>query len=196
MTRRFWIPVGVAVALMVVLAIAVTKWADAHKGGVLPDYGTLPAFTLENSDGRPVTENDLRGKVNLVDLFYTDCAVGCAEKTVRLRELYDLYAESPRIDFVSITVDPEHDTVEKLRRYADSIGVTDTRWQFLRGSVDEIKSLAEAGLKLPIDRPLLPSGKIVLVDTQNRIRGYYSSEDPYGIRLLKEDIRRLGREMR
>ena len=98
--------------------------------------------------------------------------------------------------FLSISVDPDRDSLTVLQRYANDHGVTDNRWLFARGALVDVAYLMEKGFMLAADE--LPSGhpsQFILVDEQGQIRGYYTNEDPSGMNALKLHIRELARAL-
>jgi protein SCO1/2 len=151
--------------------------------------GQLPDFNFVESTGRPFGLNELKGKINVVDFIFTSCPMICPVMSGKMAQLYRDFADKPQVRFVSITVDPETDTLPVLQAYAKSHGVTDNRWVFLRGPIEDIVSLSEKGFMLAADR--LPGGhstRFILVDDQGGIRGYYDSYDDLSLAKLREDI--------
>ena len=109
----------------------------------------------------------------------------------RVAELYQKYSTTDKVRFVSISVDPVRDSLAVLRKYANDYGVTDDRWLFLRGELDEVHRVSEQGFMLAGDFPTIHSTKLVLVDKDSRIRGYYDSFDEESLRLLTVHVREL-----
>jgi protein SCO1/2 len=116
--------------------------------------------------------------------------------TANMAELYKLYEGSDKVHFLSVSVDPERDSLSVLQQYAKDHGVTDKRWLFARGELKDVANLLEKGFMLAADD--LPTGhpsKFILVDNNGEIRGYYSGDDKSSIELLKNNIRDLARKM-
>ncbi len=150
-----------------------------------PVLSTLPAFTLVDTTGKPFGSNELRGQVWIASFFFSRCPSVCPLLMSHMAELQKLYQERhiDGIRLVSITVDPEHDTPEVLRAAEPGYGVDPSRWTLLTGPRTDIHTLCTAGFHVPgLDVPAEKSGdiphttKVVLVDTQNRIRGYYDTD--------------------
>jgi len=113
----------------------------------------------------------------------------------KMGELYKLYDSSSRVQFISISVDPEHDSLTVLQAYAERQGVTDNRWVFLHGAIDSVVNLSENGFKIAADD--LPGGhttRFILVDQKGRIRGYYDGLDDASLGIMKTHIRQLAGE--
>lgn len=142
MTRRT--SCGLAFTLALQLAGSAPSWAHATKDNArLPIVGPAPPFTLTAATGERQTLADLRGKVLAVTFIYASCTDTCPLLTTKMVAIqHRLGADfGPRIGFVSITVDPEVDTPEVLRRYADARGANVHGWHFLTGTPAEIKEV-------------------------------------------------------
>ena len=134
----------VAGGLLAALLAAAVLPASAHGGRQaqrLPVVGRAPDFALTTHAGSPLALSDLRDKVLAVTFIYATCRDSCpvlAAKMVGLQRR--LGADfGPRVRFVAITVDPETDTPEVLRGYAEAIGADRGGWSFLTGSPEAIR---------------------------------------------------------
>jgi len=157
----------------------------------LPIIGDIPLFNLTERSGLPFESENMSGKINIVNFFFTTCRGPCPIMNTRMAELYKKYVTTEKVRFVSISVDPERDSLAVLRKYATDFGVTDDRWLFLRGELDEIHQISEKGFKLGGDFPSIHSTKLVLVDVDRKIRGYYDSFDEESLRLLTVHVGEL-----
>ncbi len=162
--------------------------------------GRLPEFTLSDQDDQSFGSSDLAGKVWVANFIFTRCGSTCPRQTAEMGRLQqDLWSgDESEVRLVSFTVDPEYDTPEVLKQYALNVGADDTRWKFLTGSRSDLRELSKTGFKLPVsDTPDNPtsiithSQQFILIDRQNRIRGYYGSFDSQQTRALRHDIRSL-----
>ena len=108
--------------------------------------GAAPDFALTSQDNRPVTLADYRGKVVAVTFIYASCTDTCPILTALMVKVQqDLgSAFGSKIDFVSITVDPERDTPEALRQYADNFGADLRGWAFLTGDPSAVLDVSIA----------------------------------------------------
>jgi protein SCO1/2 len=161
-----------------------------------PVLGQVPPFALTESGGRTVTTDELRGRPWVADFIFTRCGSACPAMTARMAALR---RQAPGdVAFVSITVDPVHDTPEVLGRYARRAGAG-TDWLFLTGERDQVYRLAIEGFKLGVeevpperviqgDGPFLHSSHFVLVDGSGRLRGYYDSTDETALDRLRRDL--------
>ena len=135
---------------MVLITLAVVGWLAlslsqaAGKSGDLPKVGPAPAFSLTTQEGARLSLKDLRGKVVAVTFIYASCADTCPLLTAKLAGLQARLgtAFGAKVFFVAITVDPERDTPEVLKRYAQAHGVNPAGWAFLTGTPAEIQQVA------------------------------------------------------
>jgi protein SCO1 len=111
-----------------------------EKADALPEIGPAPAFSLMSQDGEPFSLADLRGKVVAVSFIYTQCPDICPLLTQKMVQVQDeLGADfGTRVQFVSITLDPERDTEEVLKDYAQFWGAKADGWNFLTGAPDAV----------------------------------------------------------
>src|ERR1700730_10893969 len=134
-------------ALVLGLALlAIPVLPPAHSAGgerPLPVIGLAPPFTLTSQDGMPVALADLRGKVVALAFIYTGCPDICPMLTQKMVDVQDALgaAFGAKVAFVSITLDPEHDTPEVLQDYAQFWGAKPEGWSFLTGSLDAVRDL-------------------------------------------------------
>ena len=119
-------------------------WAHAAGDDArLPVVGPAPAFALTAATGERLALADLRGKVLALTFIFTTCTDSCPLLTAKMTEIRRRLGADfgSRIHFVSITVDPQNDTPERLRRYAEQFGANVAGWSFLTGTkaqIDEV----------------------------------------------------------
>jgi cytochrome oxidase Cu insertion factor (SCO1/SenC/PrrC family) len=109
----------------------------------------IPAFSLVNQDGEPVDQSVLDGNVSIVAFIFTNCQLACPPMTgAMLRMYHDL--EGTPVRFVSISVDPVHDTPERLTEYAGRLSIDTDRWMFLTGEEGQTEAIVAESLKFDI----------------------------------------------
>jgi protein SCO1/2 len=190
--RRMLWGLLVAVLLAVVAAAALQRLQRPEPPPVL---GQVPAFSLTNRDGRAVGLADLAGAPWVADFIFTRCPASCPVMTARMARLNRELPADLGVRMVSITVDPDHDTPQVLRKYAASFQAPD-RWLFLTGNKEALFRLSKEGFKLGVEvntrtesiEPILHSTRFVLVDGLGRIRGYYDGFDEESMAKLKQDL--------
>jgi protein SCO1/2 len=165
----------------------------------LPALGTAPTFELVNQDAQPFGSQQLAGKIWIADFIFTTCPGPCPIISTRMSELQRPLEKSD-VHLVSFTVDPEKDTPEVLRAYADKLRKEPLRWDFLTGSRDAIHSLSRDGFKLGLSDGAEEDGgpvhttRFVLVDRRGNIRGYYDALAADAVTKLLADANHLLRE--
>ena len=137
----------VVALLLALAALLLPTPASAHQTGDdkrLPVIGPAPQFALTSQGGRPVTLTGLHGKVVAVTFIYTGCPDICPLLTEKMAQVQDELGANfgTKITFVSITLDPEHDTVEVLKQYAQLFGARPEGWAFLTGPPEAIRDVA------------------------------------------------------
>lgn len=189
-----------AIFLIVVGTVTLigTRELGVPKPGKLGEFGAVPEFALVEASGERRGRSDLVGKVWIASFIFTRCAEECP---AMMRAEVALQRELPvreDLRLVSFSVDPEYDTPERLRAYAEMFGADRSRWWFLTGEKAAIFRLAIEGFRLSAmeadpenEMPILHSSKLVLVDRRGVIRGYYDSMDEQERRQLVRDARRL-----
>ncbi|MGX5817907.1 SCO family protein [Chitinophaga lutea] len=152
-------------------------------------------FTLTNQLGEQVKLSDLKDRVVVVDFFFTSCPTICPTLTKHMKRVQDSYVKNDTLlALLSLTVDPERDTVATLKKYADHMGVDPKNWWLLTGDKKEIYDLARheffvnavVGDGGPED--FIHTEKFVLIDKDRYIRGYYNGLDTNDVRRMVNDI--------
>jgi protein SCO1/2 len=118
--------------------------SQAVQQSPLPKIGPAPGFTLTSQDGAQVSLSDLHGKVVAVTFIFTRCSDTCPVLTPMMSLVQDRLGDDfgSKVVFASITVDPEHDTPEMLKLYAQMHGADVAGWSFLTGPPPIILDLA------------------------------------------------------
>ncbi|MBA5628485.1 SCO family protein [Moheibacter sp. BDHS18] len=180
----------------------------------------VPKFELTNQNNQTISDQDMLGKVYVVEFFFTNCPTICPIMNQNLKEVEKAISDS-NFGVISITIDPKRDTPENLKIHADRLGIQNPNWHFLTGDRDYIYKLStEFNIYVGEDEStaegLNHSGKLALIDKNGKIRSrydergfpilYYSGlnyTDPEGkngslagqyhpqIEWLKEDIKKL-----
>ena len=160
------------------------------QGVSLPVLWDAPAFAYPDQNGRRITKDDLRGYVWIADFFFSSCTTICPIMTARMSQLQKAIP-TPRIQFISFSVDPDHDTPAVLKQYSRMWEADDSRWHFLS---TEKKTLAEtaAGMKTFVrppdkDTQIQHSSIFILVDGNGKVRGVYDGTDSFALRRLTVD---------
>jgi protein SCO1 len=157
-------------------------------------------FHLLNQDGNLRTLADWKDKIVVVDFFFTHCPVICPKITASMKRVQQEYSTDSSIRFASITVDPERDSSMQLKKHIRRFDLDEHNWDLLTGDKKEIYRLARNSFMVvatdgdggPAD--FIHSDKLVLIDTKQRIRGYYDGTDEKEANKLLKDIKKLKNE--
>lgn len=152
-----------------------------------PVLHQVPAFELVDADGQPFGSQELRGHVYVANFFFTRCPSICPPLMQGMARLQARYRDAGLdvIRLVSISADPTYDTPSRLRAAQASYGADPTRWRLLTGTPDAIRALAVKGFQVAhgeaVDTgggtfDIAHTGKLMLVDPQGGLRGYYDSD--------------------
>ncbi|WP_299522793.1 SCO family protein [Winogradskyella sp.] len=180
----------------------------------------VPAFSFTDQNGNTVTNEDYLGKVYVVEFFFTTCPTICPRMNRNLVDIQNEFKGFEDFGVASFTINPEYDTQEILKEYAEKYGVTNPNWHFMTGKEKDIYDLANngfniyAGKNVDVEGGFEHSGNFALIDKEGYIR---SRKDAYGnpmiyysgvisqeegeedgqkeqITILKEDIAKLLKE--
>jgi protein SCO1 len=158
-------------------------------------YHTIADFEFINQEGDTISNEDVKGKVYLADFFFTSCPTICPAMKTQMLRVYDRFKEEPNFLILSHTIDPEHDTAELLKDFANKIGIEDAKtWHFLTGDQEKIYKIGQTSYLTTAmedqNEPggFLHSGAFVLVDQQGRIRGIYDGTKPDKVDQLISDL--------
>lgn len=158
---------------------------------------------LINQLGDSVSLYDIQGKAIVLDFFFTSCGSICPTLTKNMAKLQQSFMkggdtrqklDTSVVQFLSFTVDPERDSVERLKNYADKFGVNHDNWWFLTGNRDSIYNFAFEQLKVdkfstePVDPDFVHTNRFVLLDKDYVVRGFYNGLDSVSLKQLARDI--------
>lgn len=162
---------------------------------------TIGHFNFLNQDGKNITEKDVKSKVFVAEYFFTTCGTICPAMNLQMQRVQKTYLGDPSVKILSFTVNPEIDTVEQMKRYAEEHGAKKGQWHFLTGEKTKLYSLARKSffvLKTSEAQNLGDAGSdfihtnnFVLIDRKMRIRGYYDGTSQKEVSRLIEDIELL-----
>ncbi|MEX2511278.1 MAG: SCO family protein [Cyclobacteriaceae bacterium] len=147
----------------------------------------IPDFSFTDHRGSQMGREQMKGKLTIVDFFFTSCPSICPIMSLEMERVQDAFMEEDKVQIFSISIDPEYDTPEILKEYAQKHQAKYGKWFFLNGDRETTYELARCGFILPaIDGKGNPddfihSDKFVLVDEWGRIRGYYSGTQREGV---------------
>ena len=156
----------------------------------------IPPFQFVDQDGTVVDTNTVRGKIYVVDFFFTHCPSICPKMKAEMHKVYDRFKAHDDVLILSHSIDPVRDSVSVLKRYADKLEIEGKKWHFLTGNKDSIYGIADHYLEFAKEDKdaaggFIHDGNFILVDRQRRIRGYYDGTTDDGTEKLMTDIENL-----
>lgn len=206
MKRRFLMIVFLLPLALVSSFILAREWKQKsleRSSEKFPVYSEIGDFELTERSGSRVGKHDLLGRVWIADFIFTRCGGPCPKMTAHMKNLETALAGQD-VKLVSFSVDPEFDTPEQLRNYADRFGAGAESWYFLTGDKDTIHQLSRQHFLLGLteiaeedreafDQSVMHSTRFALVDKQGRVRGYYESTEADSLQQLVRDAGALAR---
>ena len=161
-------------------------------------------FSFQNQDAKFISTADMKGKIAVVEYFFTTCKSICPIMNRQMQRVDAAFKNDLDIQLFSFTVDPETDDVQQMKKYATSHQATSGKWHFLTGEKADLYALArksffvlkpaEAQNLGDAGSDFIHTNNFVLVDKQLRIRGYYDGTSEKEVNQLISDIKRLQKE--
>lgn len=180
---------------------------EANDSG-LQTMGIAPKFELTNQDNLKITNETYKGKVYVLEFFFSTCPTICPKMNANLKTVQEKFFGNKSFGIASITINPEHDTPQVLKAHREALGITSENWHFLTGDKTYIFDLANKGFNLyagqsndKFNGGFEHSGLFALIDKKGNIRCrkdefgnpilYYDGLEAKGIKQLQEDIKIL-----
>jgi len=163
-------------------------------------YHRVTGINFQDQQNQTINDSVLAGKIKIVNFFFTTCKTICPKMSTQMERVQKRVQTIDEIQILSFTVNPEIDNVAALATYAAAHHAINTKWHFLTGPKKEIYDLARRGYLVtalqgdggPDD--FIHTEMFVLVDHQNRIRGYYDGTTAKTVDSLIDDIKVLVKE--
>lgn len=178
--------------------------------GKLTKIGPAPKFELVNQDNLKISNEDYKGKVYVLEFFFSTCPSICPKMNQSMLQIEKTFFGNPNFGIVSITIDPEHDTPSVLKAHREILGVKSSNWNFLTGDKTYIFDLSNKGFNLYAGQNnkaqggFEHSGLFALIDKNGNIRCrkdefgnpilYYDGLEKKGVRDIQQDIAILLKE--
>ena len=155
-----------------------------------------PSFQFMDRSGRMFSSDELKGKVWVVDFVFTRCAGSCPMLTHQMQVLQDAWKGNDDFKLVSFTVDPDHDTREVMKKYAEDSKADPSQWFFLSGAKKDIYPVIRDGFKVtamadPGAEPgfeFIHTTRMILVDGHGDVRGIYDGQEDGDMKKLWADV--------
>jgi cytochrome oxidase Cu insertion factor (SCO1/SenC/PrrC family) len=188
---------GIALAALVFLGYRVME--SRHSDLFLKNGMKTPNFSFQRENGGMFSSSELQGKVWVVDFIFGHCAGSCPLLSQQMKLLQNKWKGNPDFKLVTFTVDPERDTAQFLKGYAEDYKADGNQWCFLTGKKDELYKVIREGFKVPaLDNPeggvgfeYIHSTRLILVDARGMVRGLYDGEQDMDLSKLYKDTKFL-----
>ncbi len=165
-------------------------------------YGhSIGEFSMTNQDGETVTLDEVKGKIHVAEYFFTHCGSICPIMNKQMQRVHRKFKSNDDVKILSFTVDPQNDTVQRMKWYANKHNASGDNWHFLTGDKEDLYQLARTSyftLKPAEARNLGDAGSdfihtnnFVLVDRELRIRGYYDGTKDAEVTKMMRDMENL-----
>jgi protein SCO1 len=160
-------------------------------------------FAFLNQDGQTVTLADVKGKIYVVEYFFTTCKGICPRMNENMTKVYQAFQGKNDVLILSHTVDPKKDTVAAMKEYSLRFDADARQWMFLTGDKKELYDMARYSYlvtaaddtaAVDIEADFIHTDRFVLVDREGKIRGQYEGTDVGDVNQLIGDIKELLRE--
>lgn len=151
-------------------------------------------ISFTNQLGKKVSLDELHGKILVINFFFTKCPSICPGLAKNMKKLQDSFVKNADIvQFITISVDPENDSVPALRKFADRFNVNHDSWWFVTGDKAEIYDFALKELKASVadsnvDTAFIHTENFFLLDSNRVVRGWYNGFDTAKQSMLAMDI--------
>ena len=188
--------------LLILPVIGMIAFAVFQPIQVLPRVKLAPGFAFTDQDGNRLTSDDMRGRLVFYNFTYTNCTEPCPQTSAYMGQIQQAVAEIDTgglpVEFVTISFDPERDTPETLRAYADELNADTSLWHFVTGGSTLLKSVIGAGFRTYYDRredgSFTFDPVFVLVDGWGILRATYRTAEP-PLSMVQRDVRLILEEI-
>src|ERR1700730_4541354 len=173
--------IGFFVLLFIGFYFALTRIIPGFGEVKLPVLSYVKPFSFTDQEGKLITEKDIAGRVYVAEYFFTTCKGICPKMNTNVRKVFLEYEKEPDFRILSHTVDPETDSVARMKKYADSLGADPQKWWFLTGQKDSLYRMARGSYLLDdpknnavnINEQFIHTQFLALVDKSGRVRKIY-----------------------
>lgn len=162
---------------------------------------TIGSFSFTDQTNQAYGLKDVKGKVFVAEYFFTNCGTICPKMTAQMERVQQRFNGNNDLKILSFTVDPTNDTVARMAEYAKLHKANNKQWHFLTGTQEELYRIArryffilkpaEVKNQGDVGSDFIHTNNFVLVDRQQRIRGYYDGTSEKEVDQLMKDIERL-----
>lgn len=159
-------------------------------------YHKIPEWRLMSHLGREFGSAELEKKIYIIDFIFTRCPGQCPKMSEQMQRIQNELIRDDVVRLVSVTIDPARDSVPVLKEYAKRFRAVPGKWFFMTGEKEEIYELAKEAYKLTAqdtedpnigEDGFIHSDRLILVDRDRHIRGFYRGTDSLAVNKLLAD---------
>jgi protein SCO1/2 len=185
--------------LVVVFYVVLIKVIPGFTKSKIPPVSYVQPFSFTNQDGKIVTQKDVAGKVYVANYFFTTCRSVCPRMNNEVKKVYEHFKNEKDFLILSHTCNPETDSASRLKEYADSMGVSTSKWIFLTGRKDSLYKQARMSYRIDdpnnnvqdIDDDFLHTQFLALVNKKGEVVKIYDGLRETEIHELIKDAEKL-----
>jgi protein SCO1/2 len=168
----------------------------------LPLLNDVKEFAFVDQNGDTITNRQVAGKVQVVEFFFTTCKGICPKMNTNMAQLLKDFSTEEDLMVLSHTVDPDTDSVGRMKVYADSMQIDSKRWLLLTGTKEKLYEAARKSYLLDdqknetaaIEEQFIHTQLFALVDRKGGVRGIYDGLNKKELAKLYKDIPLLMKE--
>lgn len=199
--------IGISFIVLIFGIYAIPKIIDKLNGNDLIVICAAPKFELINQNNKKISNENYNGKVYVLEFFFSTCPTICPIMNRNMVSIQNEFFGNPNFGIASITINPENDTSEVLKKHASELGANSVNWHFLTGDKKYIYEISNKGFNIfagensKVNGGFEHSGLFALIDKNGKIRCrkdeqgnpimYYDGLDKKGVNAIKEDIKLL-----
>ncbi|MDH7464490.1 SCO family protein [Chitinophagaceae bacterium 26-R-25] len=190
------------ILLFVGFVFALTRFIPGFGEVKLPVLSYVQPFSFKDQDGKVITQQNVMGKVYVAEYFFTTCKGICPKMNTNMRDVYNALKDENDFLILSHTVDPQTDSVGRMKVYADSLGANSSKWLFLTGPKDSLYYTARVSYLLDdpknnnqnIEDQFIHTQFFALVDKSGRVRKIYDGLKKNELEEMEKDVKNLLKE--
>lgn len=170
-----------------------TKFSKQDNNPVeLPKISEIGEFNLINQENQSYGLKDLKGSYWVASFIFTRCQGPCPLITKKIKSISEEFSGLSNIKFVSLSMDPDYDTPQIFKEYAKKYKLNLEAWNLLTGKKEAVMDITRNLFRLPVSEdPEMHTTRIVLVDSNANIRGYYNILDEGSVEKLILDLKNI-----
>lgn len=160
----------------------------------------IQEFDFLDQDSVMISSENLKGKIWIVNYFFTSCPSVCPRMMANIKSVNDYIKQDEDIITLSFTVDPKRDDTKKLNEYASIFNIDSENWKLFTGKKRDLYALARYSFLLSAtdgngdESDFIHSENIVIVDVNGKIRNIVNGLDDESPKSILNSIRKLKKE--